>query len=99
MLFRSVERQTLEVTALRQELEQVRSDGMAKDDAVKELEKKLKVMRDEQRRREQELEAFLNKRFEDAEALAKELADAKGQLARIMTNSDRMRNGDYDSHE
>ena len=90
---REVERQTSQVTAHRQDLDLARSEAKARDNAVKELEKKLEVVRDEQRRQEQELETFLNKRFEDAGALAKELVDAKGQLGRIMTNSDRMRNG------
>ena len=78
-----------QVTAHRQDLDLARSEAKARDKAVKELEKKLEVVRDEQRRREQELEAFLNKRFEDARALAKELADAKGQLAQITTDSDK----------
>ena len=86
---REVERLTSQVTAHRQDLDLARSEAKARDKAVKELEKKLEVVRDEQRRREQELEAFLNKRFEDARALAKELADAKGQLAQITTDSDK----------
>ena len=142
---REVERQTLEVTALRQELERVHSDGMAKDDAmnelnksmndecnrlrgllddarrdvsiktehamrdmttlrqdldlarsrdrdVKELEKKLEVVGNEHQRREQELQALLNKQSKDVSALAKKLADANGQLAQVTADSDRMRN-------
>jgi chromosome segregation ATPase len=89
---REVERQTSQVTALRQDLDLARSKAKARDKVVKELEKKLEVVGDEQRRREQELEAFLNKRSEDSRSLAKELADAKGQLAQITTDSDRMRN-------
>jgi chromosome segregation ATPase len=115
---REVERQTSQVTALRQDLERVHSDRMAKDEHamrdvtalrhdldlarseakardkdVKELEKKLEVVGDEQRRREQELQALLNKRSEEATALGKELADAQGQLTQITTDSDRMHNG------
>ena len=142
---REVERQPLEVTALRQELERVHSDGMAKDDAmnelnksmndernrlrgllddarrdvsiktehamrdmttlrqdldlarsrdkdVKELEKKLEVVGNEHQRREQELQALLNKQSKDVSALAKKLADANGQLAQVTADSDRMRN-------
>ena len=79
--------------ALHQDLDLARSEAKARGNDVKELEKKLKEVGDEQRRRVQALEALLNKRSEEASALGKELADANGQLARIMTNSDRMRSG------
>ena len=79
--------------ALHQDLDLARSEAKARGNEVKELEKKLKEVGDEQRRRVQALEALLNKRSEEASALGKELADANGQLARIMTNSDRMRSG------
>ena len=90
---REVERQVSQVTALRQDLDLARSEAKARDKDVKELEKKLGEVGDEQQKREQALEALLNKRSEEASALGKELADANGQLARIMTNSDRMRSG------
>jgi chromosome segregation ATPase len=90
---REVERQTSQVTALRQDLDLARSEAKARGKDVKELEKKLEVVGDEQQRREQALETLLNKRSEEATALGKELADAKGQLAQITTNSDKMHNG------
>jgi chromosome segregation ATPase len=90
---REVERQTSQVTALRQDLALARSEAKARDKDVKELEKKLEEVGDEQQRREQALDTLLNKRSEEATALGKELADANGRLAQITTNSDRMHNG------
>jgi chromosome segregation ATPase len=90
---RKVERQTSQVTALRQDLDLARSEAKARDKDVQELEKKLEEVGDEQQRREQALEALLNKRSEEAIALGKELADAQGQLTQITTDSDRMHNG------
>ena len=111
---REVERQTSQVTALRQDLERAHSDRMAKDEHamrdmttlrqdldlarsrdkdVKELEKRLEEVEDEQQRREQALQALLNERSEEVRALGKELADAKGQLAQNTIYSDRTRNG------
>ena len=90
---REVERQVSQVTALRQDLDLARSEAKARDKDVKELEKKLGEVGDEQQKREQALEALLNKRSEEASALGRELADAQAQLTQITTDSNRMHNG------
>ena len=85
--------QTSQVTTLRENLDRSRSEGKARDDAVKELKNQLKEAGDDRRVKENELQASvsrqtelesrLSKQIQDAKALERELADAKGQLIQL----------------
>ena len=91
---REVKEQASQTTALRQELERVRSEERAKENAVQALENLLKEALDVQRRKEEELRASvsrqteletrLNKQSEEAKELEGELMNTKDRLSQVM---------------
>jgi len=95
---KEIKAQASQTTALRQELERVRSEERAKDHAVKELENLLKEAWDVQRRKEEELRASasrqtaletrLNKQSEEAKKLEGGLANTKDRLSQVTVLSD-----------
>ena len=95
---RENERQTSQMTALRENLDRSRSEEKARDDAVKELKNQLKEAGDARRMKEDELQASasrqgelesrLSKQIGDAKTLERELADTKSQLMQLTTLSE-----------